>query len=40
MTPRGSDGAAEHIQTVGNALKFVDEKLAGQAPADLSDGYE
>ncbi len=34
------DDAAEHIQTVGDAVKFIDEKLAGQAPAGLSDGYE
>ncbi|RYG16909.1 MAG: acyl carrier protein, partial [Caulobacteraceae bacterium] len=23
------DDAAEHIQTVGDAVKFIDEKLAG-----------
>ncbi|MBA4804752.1 MAG: hypothetical protein H2038_08900 [Brevundimonas sp.] len=26
------DDAAESVQTVGDAVKFIDEKLAGQAP--------
>ena len=33
------DDAAEHIQTVGDAVKFIDEKLAGGSPP-FSHGFD